>query len=107
VLRLSDTSDRSSPGTFTLVLRAAFVPDGEDPPPEFAADFSPLKFRATLDRVTGIITCDSAGINFGGDILAEWHPDEVQGSDGGKAATVQDDDARESGRPGEQIPKGI
>jgi hypothetical protein len=81
VLCLSDTSDRSSPGHFTLVLRAAFVPEGEQPPPGFAADFSPLKFRATLDRKTGIITCDSAGINFGGDIRAEWHPDEVQDSE--------------------------
>ena len=81
MLRLSDTSGRSSTGPFTLVLRAAFVPDGEDPPPEFAADFSPLKFRATLDRTTGIITCDSAGMNFDGDIRAEWHPDVVQGSE--------------------------
>jgi hypothetical protein len=43
------------------MLRAAFVPDGEQPPAEFLTDFSPLKFRATLDRATGIITCDNAG----------------------------------------------
>ena len=107
MFRLSDTSDRSSPGPFTLVLRAAFVPNGEDPPPEFASDFSPLKFRATLDRATGIITCDNAGINFGGDIHAEWHPDDVQGSEAGEEATGQDDDAPESGRSGDQTPKRI
>jgi hypothetical protein len=78
VFRLADTSDRSSAGPFTLVLRAAFVPDGEQPPPELAADFSPLKFRATLDRTTGTITCENAGISFGGDIRAEWHPDAAQ-----------------------------
>ena len=95
---MSDTSGRSSPGPFTLVLRAAFVPDGEDPPPEFAADFSPLKFRATLDRATGIITCDSAGMNFGGDIRAEWHPDEVQGPETGEHPTGYGSDEQESGR---------
>jgi hypothetical protein len=94
---LSDTSGRPTPGPFTLVLRAAFVPDGEVPPPEFLADFSPLKFRATLDRTTGIITCDNAGINFGGDIRAEWHPDEGQGSDGGEEPSGQDGDARGTG----------
>jgi hypothetical protein len=66
-----------------LVLRAAFVPGGEVPPPEFLAGFSPLKFPATLDRAMGIITCIDAGSNFGGDIPAEWHPDERHGSDDG------------------------
>jgi hypothetical protein len=80
VLRLSVKSDRPSAPS-TLVLRAAFVPDGEQPPPEFVADFTPLMFRATLNRTTGTITCDSAGMNFDGDIRAEWHPDEVQGDD--------------------------
>jgi hypothetical protein len=72
--------DRPSPGPHTLVLRAAFVPDGKQPPPEFSSDFSPLKFRATLDPQTGAITCDNAGMNFDGDILAEFHPDAEQGS---------------------------
>jgi hypothetical protein len=89
---LSDTSDRSSPGPFTLVLRAAFVPEGELPPPEFAADFSPLKFRATLETATGTITCDSAGMNFDGDIRAEWQPDEVQEAADGGNTTDQDGD---------------
>jgi hypothetical protein len=78
-----DLSGRPVPGPFTLVLRAAFVPDGEVPPPEFLADFSPIKFPATMDKATGVITCVNAGISFGGDILAEWHPDEGQGSDDG------------------------
>jgi hypothetical protein len=86
---LSDTSGRSSAGPFTLVLRAAFVPDGDDPPPEFASDFSPLRVRATLDRATGTITCDSAGMNFDGDIRAEWHPDEVQDSTAAEKATPE------------------
>jgi hypothetical protein len=98
VRRLSDKSDRSSAGPFTLVLRAAFVPEGEQPPPELAADFSPLTFRATLDRSTGTITCDEAGTNFGGDIQAEWHPDEAQGSDDiddqDSAATAPEDEDR-------------
>jgi hypothetical protein len=72
---------------FTLVLRAAFVPEGEQPPSEFTSDFSPLKFRATMDRATGVITCENAGVNFGGDIRAEWHPDDVQDSAEGEEAT--------------------
>ena len=90
---MPDTSDRASPDQFTLVLRAAFVPDGEQPPPELAADFSPLKFRATLDTATGTITCDNAGMNFDGDIRAEWHPDEQPGSEEGEDATGEGDDA--------------
>ena len=78
MLRLSDPSNRSSRDPFILVLRTAFVPDGGDPPPELAADFSPLKLRATLDRATGTITCDDAGLSFEGQIRAEWHPDEGQ-----------------------------
>ena len=31
-----------------------------------------------------MITCDNAGINFDGDIRAEWHPDEVRDSKGGE-----------------------
>jgi hypothetical protein len=80
---LSDRSDRSSADPFTLALRAAFVPDGEQPPPELASDFSPLRFRATLEVATGTITCEDAGISFGGDIRAEWHPDDAQGEDEG------------------------
>jgi len=98
---LSDTSDRSSPDPFTLVLRAAFVPEGEQPPPELAADFSPLKFRATLDKATGIITCENAGVSFGGDIRAEWHPDEVQESEDGEA-TSHHNDAQRTGPSGGQ-----
>ena len=102
MLRLSDRSDRSSSDPFILVLRAAFVADGEQPPPDFASDFSPLKFRATLDRTTGTITCDSAGMNFDGDIRAEWHPDEGQ-----EANATGDDDAQETGgKEGENDTRG-
>jgi hypothetical protein len=75
---LSDKSDNPSPDENTLVVRAVFVPDGQQPPPEFGSDFSPLRIAATLDPSTGAITCDDAGMNFDGDVLAEWHPDEEQ-----------------------------
>jgi hypothetical protein len=81
------------------VLRAAFVPEGEQPPPEFASDFSPLKFRATLDRKSGIITCENVGINFGGDVRAEWHPDEGQEA-GGEDTTGYGDDRATASQPG-------
>ncbi len=78
---MPDQSDKAAAGPLTVVIRAAFVPDGKQPPPEFSSDFSPLKFRATLDPATGVLTCDNAGMNFDGDIRAEWHPDEEQDSD--------------------------
>jgi hypothetical protein len=80
-----------------LVLRAAFVPDGEQPPADLSADFSPLTFRATLDRETGMITCDNAGTNFDGDIRAEWHPETEQGSGEREDAAGSDGKARATG----------
>jgi hypothetical protein len=77
-----------------LVLRAVFVPDGEDLPPEFAAEFDPIRFRASLDPETGEITCDDAGMNIDGDIRAEWHPDEDEGSE-------DDEVASDAGDPGD------
>ena len=62
-----------------LVIRAVFVPDGEEPPPDVAATMSPLRFRATLDPETGILAGDSEGNAFGGDLLAEWVPDSDDG----------------------------
>jgi len=52
------------------------VPDGEQPPPEFMGVFDPLRIRATRDPTAGKITCDNAGANFDGDILAQWYPDQ-------------------------------
>jgi hypothetical protein len=72
---LPDSSARPFPGPQTLVVRAAFVPDGEQPPPEFMGAFDPLRIRATLDPATGGITCNDAGMNFDGDIRAEFYPD--------------------------------
>jgi hypothetical protein len=70
------------------------VPDGEQPPPELNSVFDPIKFRATLDPETGEITCDNAGINFHGDIRAEFHPDEKEQDD--------TDDSGEYLNPGQQ-----
>jgi hypothetical protein len=81
-----------------------FVPDGQQPPPEFLGDFDPLKFRATLDPATGIIACDNAGQSFGGDIRAEWHPDPVQGSDAEVEPADQYGGARNAGAPDEVAP---
>lgn len=98
---MSDSTGRTPPGPFTLVLRAAFVPDGEQPPPELSSDFSPIRFRATLDPETGEITCDNAGMNFDGDVRAEWHPDEAQGSEDGEEFTGEDSDAKGTDEPGD------
>jgi hypothetical protein len=91
----SDSSDHGSPGPHTLVVRAAFVPDGQEPPPELSSDINPLRFRATLDPATGTITCDNAGMNFHGDIRAEFHPDEDQ--EAGDDAADEGDNARIGG----------
>jgi hypothetical protein len=88
---LSDTSDRPAPGPFTLAIRAAFVPDGEQSPPEFSGDMYPLRFPATLDPTTGEITLANAGINPGGDLVAQFVPDEEQGSETSGAADGRDD----------------
>ena len=73
---MSDPSDRPVPGPQTLVIRAAFVPDGEQPPPEFSSQFDPLHFPATRDPATGEITCDADGTRFGGGVMAQWVADE-------------------------------
>jgi hypothetical protein len=99
---LSDTSDRRSAGPLTLVVRAVFVPEGEQPPPEFSSVFNTIKFAATLDPETGVITCDNAGVSFDGDVRAEWHPDEEQGGDGGEQAGDQGRDERGTGQPDAQ-----
>jgi hypothetical protein len=44
-----------------LVIRAIFVHEGEQPPPEFSSIFDPLHFPATLDPATGQITCAMPG----------------------------------------------
>ena len=84
---MSDASDGPVADPNTLVIRAVFVPDGEDPPPEFAGDFEPLRIPATRDPATGQITCANVGISFDGDVLAQWVPDaddetEANGQDG-------------------------
>jgi hypothetical protein len=76
-------SDSRFPAPETLVVRAAFVPDGEEPPPELSGVFDPIIMRASLDPATGIITCDNGGIAYEGDVRADWHPDEER--DGGEA----------------------
>jgi hypothetical protein len=94
---LANQSSNSTPGPHTLVIRAAFVPDGERPPADFGTVSRSITFAATLDPATGEITSDSAGMNFGGDILAEWHPDEVQDSED---EVAPDNAARPEDSPG-------
>ena len=67
---MSDT-----PGPLTLALRAVFVPDGEEPPPDLAGTLTPLRFRATLDPDTGELTLENTGGGKLEDLRAEWHPD--------------------------------
>ncbi len=89
---MSDPPDRPTPGPDVLVLRAVFVPEGQQPPPEFASVWNPLRIPATVDPATGQITCDNAGTNFGGDILAEWHPNPTPDAGGDKTPENEDTD---------------
>jgi hypothetical protein len=79
------------------VIRAAFVPDGAEPPPEFAGRWDQLRMRATYDPTTGELTCATPGTHFGGDIRAEWHPDEAAGSKQDGGSTGPDSGARAIG----------
>ena len=72
---MNDPSSRPAPGPLTLPMRAVFVPDGEEPPPDLACMLHPLRLRASLDPATGAMTCDDAGMTFHGDIAAIWIPD--------------------------------
>ncbi len=87
---MREPSDRPVAGPGVLVVRAVFVPDGQQPPGEFMGVFDPLRFRATLDPATGVITCDNAGMSFGGDVLAQWYPDDEQSSDDGDEIWAED-----------------
>jgi hypothetical protein len=79
---LSDQSGRPAPGSGWLVIRAVFVPDGEQPPPEFLNDIHSLHFPATRDAVTGNITCEN-GMDFFGGVHGEWYPDDAPDQSGG------------------------
>jgi hypothetical protein len=92
---LPDSPDRPIQGQQTLVVRAAFVPDGEQPPPELMADFTPLHFPATMDTATGQITCANAGASLDGDISATWYPDEQQSSEDEDGPPGHQDGARD------------
>jgi hypothetical protein len=95
---LPDQTDHPTPGHDVVVVRAAFVPEGADPPPELAADFTPIRIPAKLNPETGEITCDGVGTNFHGDLSAQWHPDEAQN---------QPDEEQDSGKkPGSQQNRG-
>lgn len=93
---MSDSSGQQGPGPLQLAIRAAFVPDGQDPPAEFLTHFDQLRMRATYDPVTGQITCVNAGTNFHGDLRAEWHPDEDLNPEEGQDAAGQNGKARQA-----------
>jgi hypothetical protein len=103
---LSDSSGGSRSGPHQLVIRAAFVPDGEDPPAGFLSQFDQLRMPATFDPATGQITCADAGMNLDGDIRAEWHPDEEQGSDEGGTSAGGGSGAPGTGQTGAETPGG-
>ena len=96
---MRDPSDRPVPTHDDLIVRAVFVPDGEQPPAEFLADIDPLHFRATLDPATGEITCANTGVSIDGDVRARWFPAD----DGGAFDADEDDNsadlAQETGSP--------
>ena len=88
-------SDTTGPGPLTLVLRAVFVPDGEEPPPDLAATLTPLRLRATLDRETGVLTLENTGPGLMPDLRAEWRPDPA--GDQGGMGTDDGDDEEDAG----------
>ena len=67
---MSDISDSG-----TLIVRAVFVPEGEEPPPDLAANFDTLHFSVTFDPASGLLTGAEPGASFDGDVRAEWVPD--------------------------------
>jgi hypothetical protein len=78
--------DSRSPGPHIVVLRAAFVPQGADPPPEMTATMNPLRIPATLNPKTGELTCGQGiGAEWGEAIRAEWHPTSGQGDNGSRS----------------------
>jgi hypothetical protein len=95
---LSDSSKNPAPGTGILIVRAVFVPDGEQPPPDLIADFNSLHLPATLDPETGEITCDNAGFDFNGAVRAEWHPGDQQDQPGGDEPADQNRPGSEAGQ---------
>jgi hypothetical protein len=75
---LPGSPDRPVPGPGNLIVRAVFVPEGEQVPPDFTTEFEPLHFPATLNTETGEITCTNAGPDLNGGVLAQWYPDTQQ-----------------------------
>ena len=83
IIPLSDSSSGSNTDPGVLVVRAVFVPEGEQPPADFASAFDPLHFPATLDPETWAQSpATVAGTDFDGDLQAEWHPDPDEDSFG-------------------------
>jgi len=92
---LPDQPDRPVRGPHVLVFRAAFVPAGESPPPEFSADLHPLHMPAKLDPESGAVTSE-ASPDFLSPLRAEWYPDEEEGTDGAQGFSDWDSDQPEA-----------
>ena len=105
---MPDQSNSPTAGRDVLVLRAVFVPDGGQPPPEFINDLHPLRIPCTYNRKTGEITCRDAGLNFDGDIRAEFHPDVApdQGSGDASANPNGAGQPDQAGQPGQAATDG-
>ncbi len=84
---MSDTRDDTGPDPLTLVLRATFVPDGEEPPGDLAASAHPLRIRVTRDPRAGTLDNTRAGPRFHDDVRAVWKPAEGQNAGGGSGTT--------------------
>jgi hypothetical protein len=74
-----------------------FVPDGGQSPPEFINDVHPLRIPCTYNRKTGQTICRDAGLNFDGDIRAEFHPDVAPDQQGGDVSA----NSNGAGQPGQ------
>ena len=81
---MSDTSDRSLRRPVHFGVARGIRAGRGTAAARVCVGLHPIKFRATLDRTTGAITCDNAGMSFDGDIRAEWHPDGSGDLDGGE-----------------------
>jgi len=97
---LSDSSKPPSPGAAganTLVLRAVFVPEGQQPPPGFGVWPEPIRFSAEYDPEAGGFVTNATGGGLFAGLAGQWVPADDAGSGGEEGS-----DAKESKWGGER-----